>query len=167
MLDVNSPTKGLLVPRTVSASVTNPAAGMIIYDTIDMQLELYNGMQWVVMMTGGACSFWWADADGDTYGDPFNVICAPMAPACAPKQSTPAPAVSPGYATTAATRTLQAMARSAIPEARRPPGPIRPVRLAAPTASVTQTETALYDPFRSWHRGLTANFPPAAADSIE
>ena len=30
MLDVNAPNKGLLVPRTQSASVTNPAAGMIV-----------------------------------------------------------------------------------------------------------------------------------------
>lgn len=80
ILDVNAPNKGLLVPRTQSASVVDPAAGMIIYDTVDMQMELYNGMQWLPMMTGTMSSFWWADADGDGFGDPFNVIYAPMAP---------------------------------------------------------------------------------------
>lgn len=80
MLDVSSTSKGVLIPRTDTASVTNPAEGMIIYDTESMCLRYYNGAHWVALQQAGANQFWWADADGDGYGDPFNVIYAPMAP---------------------------------------------------------------------------------------
>ena len=80
MLDVVSTTKGVLLPRTQAAQITNPTTGMVIYDTDTEGFRYYNGTQWTSLLEEGAYSFWWADQDGDGYGYPFNVIYSPTAP---------------------------------------------------------------------------------------
>ena len=46
MLD--SKEKGLVLPRTTSGSITQGLKeGMIIYDTIDNCIKLYDGIKWV------------------------------------------------------------------------------------------------------------------------
>jgi uncharacterized protein (TIGR02145 family) len=47
MLDVNNPTRGILIPRTTQSLITLPATGLIIYDTITNLLSYYNGSQWM------------------------------------------------------------------------------------------------------------------------
>lgn len=80
ILDVVSSTKGVLLPRTQAAQITNPTTGMVIYDTDTEGFRYYNGTQWTTLLEEGAYSFWWADQDGDGYGYPFNVIYSPTAP---------------------------------------------------------------------------------------
>jgi hypothetical protein len=50
LLDVSSTTKGLLIPRTIPASVT-PVQGLIIYNTTTNSLNFYNGSVWEIPCT--------------------------------------------------------------------------------------------------------------------
>lgn len=47
ILDLTATTKGFLPPRTTSASITTPVAGLTIYDTGLNNITLYNGTSWV------------------------------------------------------------------------------------------------------------------------
>lgn len=49
MLDVNNPTRGLLIPRTTPQLITSPAIGLIIYNTATNFLSYYDGGQWITM----------------------------------------------------------------------------------------------------------------------
>ena len=80
ILDVMSSDKGVLLPRTDTAGIVNPTAGMIIYDTLDNVFRYYSGQRWLAMLQEGYYQFWWADMDGDGYGYPFNVIYSPGPP---------------------------------------------------------------------------------------
>ncbi len=56
-LDVASTSKGLLPPRLTSAqrdAIPSPAAGLVIYNTDNAAIELYNGSAWVGAGTGFA-----------------------------------------------------------------------------------------------------------------
>lgn len=43
---LESKTKGFVITRTTSASIANPVEGMLIYDTTDRCIKLYNGTVW-------------------------------------------------------------------------------------------------------------------------
>ncbi|MEI7980784.1 MAG: FISUMP domain-containing protein [Bacteroidota bacterium] len=47
MLDVNNPSRGMLIPRTTPEQIASPATGLLIYNTTTNQLSYYNGAQWV------------------------------------------------------------------------------------------------------------------------
>jgi hypothetical protein len=47
ILDITSTTKGLLLPRTTTSSITTPVAGLTIYDTSLNNMTLYNGTSWL------------------------------------------------------------------------------------------------------------------------
>jgi peptidoglycan/xylan/chitin deacetylase (PgdA/CDA1 family) len=47
MLDINNPTRGLLIPRTTPELITSPANGLLIYNTATNFLNYYNGTQWI------------------------------------------------------------------------------------------------------------------------
>ena len=47
LLDVNNPTRGVLIPRTTPDLITNPAAGLIIYNTASDMVCYFNGSQWI------------------------------------------------------------------------------------------------------------------------
>ena len=49
MLDVNNPTRGILIPGTTPNLITTPATGLIIYNTATNLLNYYNGAQWVTL----------------------------------------------------------------------------------------------------------------------
>ena len=56
VLDIRSNTRGLLIPRTSSASrmaVVNPANGLMLYDTTVSSFWFYNGNAWSEMTTTG------------------------------------------------------------------------------------------------------------------
>ncbi|WP_414845001.1 hypothetical protein [Chryseobacterium sp. IT-36CA2] len=43
---LESKTKGFVITRTQSSMITNPVEGMLIYDTVDKCMKLYNGTVW-------------------------------------------------------------------------------------------------------------------------
>ncbi len=49
MLDVNDPTRGILVPRTTPDLIQAPATGLIIYNTATNLLCYFNGTQWITL----------------------------------------------------------------------------------------------------------------------
>ena len=50
ILDVNSTTQGMLVPRTTPGSISGtPATGLMIYNTSTNQFNYYNGTAWTVI----------------------------------------------------------------------------------------------------------------------
>ncbi len=49
MLDVNNPTRGLLIPRTMPNLITTPATGLMIYNSSTNNLNYYDGTQWVTL----------------------------------------------------------------------------------------------------------------------
>ena len=56
LLDVNSTTKGLLIPRMTSAqriAIASPAAGLVVYETTTNSMWVYNGSVWVQQAAGG------------------------------------------------------------------------------------------------------------------
>ena len=49
MLDVNDPSRGILIPRTTPGSIATPATGLIIYNTSANLLNYYDGTQWITL----------------------------------------------------------------------------------------------------------------------
>jgi hypothetical protein len=73
ILDVSSTTKGLLIPRLTTAqrnAIANPAAGLLIYDTDNKKLSVYNGSTWNDNSNGGNQTFTRLpiDTTGNFYG---------------------------------------------------------------------------------------------------
>lgn len=55
MLDVKSLTKGMLVPRLTSVqrnAISNPATGLLVFDTDFLSFYYFNGTQWINLATG-------------------------------------------------------------------------------------------------------------------
>ncbi len=71
MLDVKSGEKGLLPPRMTSAgrnAITNPAEGLVIYNTDLKGLNLYDGTTWTSLSGGFECGLSQVkDIDGNIY----------------------------------------------------------------------------------------------------
>lgn len=53
IVDINSANSTLILPRNANppANITNPVAGMIIYDSSNKTLRYYNGTQWSTMIS--------------------------------------------------------------------------------------------------------------------
>jgi len=49
MLDINNPTRGILIPRTKPEFIKSPATGLIIYNTDANFLSYYDGGQWITL----------------------------------------------------------------------------------------------------------------------
>ncbi|MBN1198379.1 MAG: hypothetical protein JXA23_03430, partial [Bacteroidales bacterium] len=47
MLDVDDPSRGVLIPRTTPGAILSPAEGSLIYNTSTNLLDYYNGIQWI------------------------------------------------------------------------------------------------------------------------
>lgn len=57
ILEINSTSKGLLIPRMTTAertAIATPATGLQVYDTTTNSLWFYNGTVWIVGTTGTA-----------------------------------------------------------------------------------------------------------------
>ena len=64
MLDVQSLTKGMLVPRlttTQREAILFPATGLLVFDTNLLSFYFYNGVAWIDLSTGG---LWQTDGSG-------------------------------------------------------------------------------------------------------
>jgi hypothetical protein len=69
-LEINSTSQGLLLPRmtvTERNAILSPAIGLLIYNTTTDCFNYYYGNGWMVL--GGEPTLWYADVDGDSYGD--------------------------------------------------------------------------------------------------
>ncbi|MEL6986846.1 MAG: FG-GAP-like repeat-containing protein [Bacteroidota bacterium] len=67
ILDIKSSEKGVLIPRLNSAqkeNITNPATGLMIFDTDTKSFWFFNGNKWSEVVVNGA--FTMSDEDGDT-----------------------------------------------------------------------------------------------------
>jgi hypothetical protein len=93
MLDVQSINKGMLVPRMTTAQrtiVSNPATGLLVFDTDSVCFYFYNGISWVNLTSGNAI-FNVVNNTGDTFfavypqGVRINVYDDPLAKAVSKK----------------------------------------------------------------------------------
>ena len=80
VLNVHSSNQGVLLPRTQADSVLFPVHGMLVFDTIENTFMLYDSDHWVALLKASDFSFFHADRDGDTWGNPLSAIFAPSAP---------------------------------------------------------------------------------------
>jgi len=61
MLDVQSTTKGMLVPRMTTAqrtAIASPAKGLMVYDTDANSFWYYNGSKWTFLSASGSSTDW-------------------------------------------------------------------------------------------------------------
>lgn len=59
VLDVQSSTKGMLMPRMSSSqrkAIASPAAGLMVFDTDKNTLFMYDGMQWLPLLFAGSAT---------------------------------------------------------------------------------------------------------------
>ena len=57
MLEIKASNKGLLIPRTSTASrtaIVNPAKGLMLYDTTTSSFWFHNGAAWMQVGSGGS-----------------------------------------------------------------------------------------------------------------
>ncbi len=84
ILDVKSNTKGLLIPRTSTTSrlaITNPAKGLMLYDTTAGSFSFYNGSSWNSLSTGIGSNYWTANGANIYNSNAANVGIGINAPA--------------------------------------------------------------------------------------
>ncbi len=70
ILDVQSTTKGMLIPRLTNAgrdAITSPANGLLIYNTDIQMLQVFNGTIWKSVLPGSLCGIPVTDVDGNIY----------------------------------------------------------------------------------------------------
>ncbi|MFZ4771334.1 MAG: hypothetical protein ACOYLO_14215, partial [Ferruginibacter sp.] len=63
LLEIKSNTKGLLIPRTSTASrtaIVSPAKGLLIYDTTAGNFYFHNGTAWTVIPSGAVALTGWS-----------------------------------------------------------------------------------------------------------
>ena len=61
ILDIQSTTKGLLIPRMSSVQrdeIVSPSIGLIVFDTDLNAFQFYDGVGWIQMATGASTNFW-------------------------------------------------------------------------------------------------------------
>ncbi len=61
MLDVQSSSKGFLMPRMTTVqrtAIATPAEGLKVYDTDTKSFWFYNGTGWIALATGAATNYW-------------------------------------------------------------------------------------------------------------
>jgi uncharacterized protein (TIGR02145 family) len=71
MLDVKSTSKGLLPPRmntTQRNTIASPAEGLVIYNTDEKTLNVYNGISWSPIVPAGCGSSFTDPRNGKIYG---------------------------------------------------------------------------------------------------
>ena len=87
ILDVKSNNKGLLIPRTSTTSrlaISNPAKGLILYDTTAGAFFFNNGTGWIEISNGSATNYWTQNGsnifnnNGGNVGIGLNVPLAPL-----------------------------------------------------------------------------------------
>ena len=73
ILDIKSLDKGLLIPRTTTASIVSPVIGLLIFDTGTNSFQFYNGASWVELSTGAATNYWTQTGNNLTNNNTGNI----------------------------------------------------------------------------------------------
>ena len=76
ILNVQSATQGVLLPKTTIGSITDPTDGLIVYDTILNNYMYFDEVQWTALLKASSFQFYYADRDGDGFGDKYGAIYA-------------------------------------------------------------------------------------------
>lgn len=76
ILNVQSATQGVLLPKTTIGSIIDPTDGLIVYDTILHNYMYFDEDQWTALLKASSFEFYYADRDGDGYGDKFGAMYA-------------------------------------------------------------------------------------------
>lgn len=74
MLHIHADSSGLLIPRTQTSAIINPADGLLMYDTLLNHIMLYDGSDWTRLLKESSFSFYFSDRDGDSYGDKYGAL---------------------------------------------------------------------------------------------
>jgi len=79
MLDMNDPSRGMLIPRIDPGGISSPAAGLLIYNTSNGRIAFHNGSQWT-SACGQSTGISGASGSQLSIGLSFNIIYAPPDP---------------------------------------------------------------------------------------
>lgn len=74
MLQINADSSGILIPRTQTSAILNPADGLLVYDTLLNHIMLFDGSDWTRLLKESSFSFFFSDRDGDSYGDRYGAL---------------------------------------------------------------------------------------------
>jgi hypothetical protein len=80
ILELEGGDSGMIVPRTDTNQVSTPVKGLLILDMVTMTFFVYDGNNWRGIPTLDDFQFYYADRDGDLYGDKYTAIYAPIEP---------------------------------------------------------------------------------------
>lgn len=80
ILQIQSSTQGILIPRTTQDSILFPVNGLMIFDTLDDHFKYFKDTTWVTLLESSSFYLSYGDHDGDSYGDPYSAIYAPFTP---------------------------------------------------------------------------------------
>ena len=78
MLDIQSTSKGVLIPRMTTANRLaiaggSPTEAMLVYDSDTKSFWYYDGNVWDELITNGSWAYYYLDSDGDNFG---NIVAA-------------------------------------------------------------------------------------------
>jgi len=77
ILHIKADSAGVLIPRTDTSSIIDPAQGLIIFDTTDMCFFYFKYDKWVKLVERSSMRYYFADRDGDGFGDKFYAMFSP------------------------------------------------------------------------------------------
>jgi hypothetical protein len=79
MLDINDPSRGMLIPRMDPSGISSAATGLLIYNTANGRIAFYNGSQWT-STCGQSAGISGASGSQLSVGIAFNMSYAPPDP---------------------------------------------------------------------------------------
>jgi len=80
ILDINADSMGILIPRNDTSSILQPIEGMLIFDTTLSSFYFYENDRWTALLKASSFRLFYADKDGDGFGNRFVAIYAPKKP---------------------------------------------------------------------------------------
>ena len=76
ILDITATNLAVSLPWADTALIQNPQKGFIIYDPDAAAIYQYNGSHWLRLLDATTFNYYYADRDGDGFGDRFSALYA-------------------------------------------------------------------------------------------